>query len=95
MKVVLFKVTRDLRYFRKGQKVWAIFLTGALAASCIGRWRGKGRWVEGWVHWPSPVPGDSLDGRPSARWVGEVEVSGALAKRIETWHLRQRRGRRR
>jgi hypothetical protein len=70
----LIKITRNTRLWKKGQKVWVVFGTGALAALCLGRWQGKGRWIRGWAHW-ADKDGRGFFTRPDARWVGKVEVS--------------------
>jgi len=49
-KLHLFKMIRDRSYFVKGQKVWEYIATGDLSYICLGRFRGHGRWVLGWVH---------------------------------------------
>jgi len=48
-----FKVTKQSRLWRRNQKVWLLYLsrTGGNAAFVTGRHRGKGRWINGWVHW--------------------------------------------
>jgi hypothetical protein len=37
--------------WRKNQKLWIIYMTGAQAAKVAGKYRGKGRMVRAWVHW--------------------------------------------
>ena len=76
----LFIITRDTNLWRKGQKVWGIFGTGDLAWYVIGRYRGRGRWITGWVHFHGS---DSNDGRPDARYVGEVKIKASFKKYLE------------
>ena len=37
--------------FNKNQKVWVQMLTGAMAAKCAGRFRGKHKYISAWVNW--------------------------------------------
>lgn len=37
--------------FRRGQRVWVAYLSGNLAAECVGRYQGRGRYVRAWVNW--------------------------------------------
>lgn len=70
----LLRITRNTRLWRKGQRVWVVYLTGALAALCLGRFCGKGRWIQGWVHW-ADKDGRGFHSRPDARIIGNVEIS--------------------
>jgi hypothetical protein len=74
-KLQLFKMTRDTSYFVKGQKVWEVYSSGDLSYQCIGRFRGHGRWVMGWVHCDVPDEYTWHHNNPDCRWLGEVEVS--------------------
>lgn len=74
-KLDLFVMIRDTSYFKKGQKVWMVICTGDLAYECIGRFRGRGRWVLGWVHVKSANPSERYHTQPDCAWKGEVEVS--------------------
>lgn len=68
-------MTRDRTYFVKGQKVWEYIATGDLSYICLGKFRGRGRWIMGWVH---VDPGkDYIYNRhkPDCRYIGKVEVS--------------------
>jgi len=47
----LFKMTKDTKLFKKGQKVFEIFGTGALASYVVGRYKGKGRFIRAWIHY--------------------------------------------
>jgi len=38
-------------HYNKGQRVWIVSTTGAMAALCYGKFRGKGRYVKAWVNW--------------------------------------------
>lgn len=71
----LFKMTRDTTYFVKGQKVWEVYSTGDLAYQCIGRFRGKGRWIIGCVHVLSANPHERYHTKPDCKWLGSVEVT--------------------
>jgi hypothetical protein len=42
----VFKMTKDTHLFKKGQKVFEIFGTGALACYVVGRYKGKGRFIQ-------------------------------------------------
>jgi hypothetical protein len=68
------KVTRDTNLWKKGQKLWVIFHTGALAAYCAGRYRGKGRWIRAWAHW-ADREGIGFFQKPDSRYVGKIKVS--------------------
>lgn len=85
----LLKMTRGTRYFKKGQRVWMVFGTGALAALAAGRWQGRGRWVKGWVHFADKKTGKGFHGRPNCCYIGKVIVNDAFAyqltKVISAW----------
>ena len=49
--VRMFKMPFSTNLFRKGQKVWVVFMSGAESAECVGRYRGNGRYVRAWVSW--------------------------------------------
>jgi hypothetical protein len=51
--VQMFKMPFATAHFNANQRVWIVQITGALAALCVGRFRGKGRYVEAWVRWDS------------------------------------------
>lgn len=74
MKRELYKITRNGRLWKRGQKVWLIFETGALAAYVIGKYRGKGRWIKGWVNSPDEY-GKGFGCKPNAKYIGEVQVT--------------------
>ena len=74
-KLDLFVMIRDTSYFKKGQKVWAVTYTGDLSFQCVGRFRGRGRWVMGWVHCLSENPRESYRTKPNCDYKGEVSVS--------------------
>ena len=83
MEYLLFKITKDTKVFRKGQKVWASWSTGALAAMVRGRYKGSGRWVTSWVHWEDPTnKGKSMSGKPDAKWIGLVKVSPTMSDQL-------------
>lgn len=67
-KLFLLKLSRNTNLWRKGQKVWSIFPTGSCAHYVIGKYKGKGRWIKGWVHFQCEAyPFDSKS-------IGFVEV---------------------
>ena len=74
-KLDLYKITRDLNYFKKGQKVWEYIPTGDFAALVIGRFRGNGRWVMGWIKIETAPDYEYGHKKPNAKWLGAVEVS--------------------
>lgn len=90
MKATLYRMTRDTGLWKRGQRVWEVYRTGALAAFVTGRWRGKGRWIEGWIHLPDK-DGTGFNSKPDARCIGHVEVTGRIKQRLqypyddETW----------
>jgi len=51
VKVIVFKMPFETKHFNKNQKVWVQSTTGDMAARVIGKFRGKGRYVEAWVNW--------------------------------------------
>ena len=86
MTLLLLKATRETRFFKPGQKLWAVWSTGALAAPVATRFKGTGRWVYCWAHWEDPEfagSGRSFNGRADARWIGRVKVSMRFAKQVE------------
>ena len=87
-KKLLFKIIKDTRLFKKGQKVWGIYSTGALAAKVTGRFRGKGEWIKAWVHWEDPDlkgTGRSFSGKADCKYLGEVEISDAFYNYLEIY----------
>ena len=81
-KLSLLKATRDTRLFKKGQKLWVLWGTGALAAFVVCRYKNKGRWIKCWARWPDS-DGESNNHSPNARWIGEVEVTDEFAEHVE------------
>jgi hypothetical protein len=63
----LYKIVRDTKLWKKGQRVWVIYETGALAAFVKGKYKGKGRWLKAWIRY------DEIN--PTAKSLGEVEVT--------------------
>lgn len=51
--VKYFKMPFDTKIFRKNQKVWVIFIVGSYAVYVCGKYRGRGRYVRGWVNYSS------------------------------------------
>lgn len=82
-KEYLLKITRNTRLWRKGQKVWSVWGTGALAHYVVGKYRGKGRWIRGWANY-ADKDGKGFFCKPNARYIGEVEVSDEFSKYIES-----------
>jgi hypothetical protein len=74
-KLDLFKMTSDRNYFVKGQKVWLVIPSGDLSYLCVGRFRGKGRWVMSWVHADPGKHYTFPHNRPDCDWKDTVEVS--------------------
>lgn len=74
MKVDLFKATKSNNLWHKGQKLWGVHGTGALAWVVLGRRRGVGIWKTGWIHLPDK-DGRSFGGKPNAKFVSTVEVT--------------------
>lgn len=64
--LLLLKMLRNNGYFRKGQKVWAVMTTGDQSYIVMGKYKGHGRWVQGWVHFYD---------KGDAKHLGFVEVS--------------------
>ena len=78
---MLFRMTKDTRVFKKGQKVFGRFGTGALAALVRGRYKAKGRWIETWVHWPDSS-GKSFSGKPDCKFIGYARLDESFKKLI-------------
>ena len=74
MKRHLYKITRDCRLWKKGQKVWEIYGTGSLASFVVGKYRGDGRWIRAWINY-GDEQGKGFFCKPNAKWIGEVEIS--------------------
>lgn len=49
MNVDTFKIDKDNKVFKKGQRVWVQKRTGNLSARVIGKYKGRGRYVSCWV----------------------------------------------
>ena len=49
--VRLGKMPQKTKHFNKNQKVWLKMMTGDQAVLCVGKFRGRGRYVEAWVKW--------------------------------------------
>jgi hypothetical protein len=39
--------------FNANQRVWVRYMTGDAACCVVGKFRGKGRYIEAWVRWDS------------------------------------------
>jgi hypothetical protein len=68
MKDPVFKIIRDTGLWKRGQKVYGYWGTGALAYCVKGRYKGKGRWITGWVHF-ADKDGKGFSGKPDAIWL--------------------------
>lgn len=85
MKRQLYKITRDTGLWKKGQKVWGVMCTGALAYWVIGRYKGKGRWIKGWIH----LADEDMDGKafsggtPDAKFVEDVHITKEFDNYLE------------
>jgi hypothetical protein len=51
--VMVAKMPFRTRLYNANQKVWLLFATGAEACHVMGKYRGSGRYVKGWVNWRS------------------------------------------
>lgn len=51
--VMVAKMPFQTRLYNANQKVWLLFQTGSDACCVVGKYRGSGRYVEGWVSWRS------------------------------------------
>jgi hypothetical protein len=49
-----FKMTHTSKKFNANQRVFIIYMTGAQAAYCYGRFRGRFRYIKAWVRWDTP-----------------------------------------
>lgn len=47
----MFKMPFFTKHFNKNQKVWIVYLSGAMSAEVVGKYRGKGRYIKAWVSW--------------------------------------------
>lgn len=75
--LLLFKATRDTKLFKKGQKIWGLFGTGALSWYVVCKYKGKGRWIRTWCHFEdeSRDDGRSFFCKTDAKIIGDVKVS--------------------
>lgn len=73
VRVRMFKMTYKSRHFNANQKVWIKYRTGACAALCVGKYRGKWGYVSAWVRWTNET-------HPVPTWI-EVEVPQDFATR--------------
>ena len=67
------KMTHRTNHFNANQKVWLQYMSGALAARVIGKYRGKGRYVSAWVTW-------GTSDKPMPEWK-IIEVNKSFADR--------------
>lgn len=54
MNVRMTKIQGNHIIYRDNQKVWLRRMTGNQAAEVVGRYRGRGRYVVGWLRWTGP-----------------------------------------
>lgn len=69
----LIRPIKDTNTFKKNQKCWVIFKTGQLACHVKGKYKGKGRYIHGYLHAPKQIDWNSFK---------EIEVSDEFYKRI-------------
>lgn len=62
--------------FNKNQKVWVTYTTGAMACEVVGKYRGKHRYICGWVRWDTKCKQDKI---PEFK---NIEISKALYDKI-------------
>ena len=74
IKVRMFKMPFATKHFNKNQKVWIQSLSGSQAARCIGKFRGKSRYVMAWVNWSSTCKENPA--------IKEFDVSKEFAKKV-------------
>lgn len=51
--VMVAKMPFQTRLYNANQKVWLLFQAGSDACRVVGKYRGSGRYVQGWVNWRS------------------------------------------
>ncbi len=73
-KVLMCRLPFRTHLFNQNQKVWVKFRSGNLAYCVVGKHRGKGRYITGWVSWLHA-------NRPAPDWK-EIEVDEEFAKRL-------------
>lgn len=71
--VKMFKMPFATTHFNQNQRVFVVFITGDLAAYCVGKFRGKGRYIKAWVKWASKTK--------TAPIIKEIDVIGAFIER--------------
>lgn len=74
MKVEIVKPIRNTNLFRKNQKCWIWFKTGACAICVKGKYRGKGRMIQGWLHYPRDFDYNDIK---------EIEITETDAKKLQ------------
>ena len=73
--VKTFKMPFATTHFNANQRVWVVYMTGDLAAYCVGKFRGKGRYVKAWVKWASQAKAHTP---PQMK---DIDVLNAFAER--------------
>lgn len=69
----LIRPTKDTHLFRKNQKCWILFGSGSGGICVKAKYRGRGRYIEAWLQYPSQCDPDSIK---------EIEVSDSFYKFI-------------
>lgn len=83
----LVKARNNHRLFTPNQKLWIVFNTGALASMVVGRYKGKGRWIKAWVHYPDKEEyGEDTDRgffcKADADFIDYVKVTESFYQKI-------------
>lgn len=71
--VLLVRPLKNTNLFRKNQRCWIKYTTGQLAVCVVGKHRGKGRYIQGWLHAPKEY---------DPKLIKEIEVEEEFAKRL-------------
>jgi len=72
------KMTHQTRHFNSNQNVWLQYMSGALAAKVVGKYRGRGRYVSAWIKWDIPS-------KPPPEWK-PIAVAAIFAERHSLTH---------
>lgn len=52
--LLMCKAPKTSKHFNANQRLWIIRLTGSQAAEVKGKYKGKGRYIQGWIKWDKP-----------------------------------------
>ena len=63
----------DTKVYKAGQTCWVLFSTGEPSVHVVGKYKGKGRYVTGWLHYPKQY--DPL-------MIIDCEVTPAFSKKL-------------